>query len=116
LNDLLVDLKGIRIKQGTIDSTTFDIKLNGDTATGTMKLLYHGFKFEIVDKGSHKQGLGDHFATWMQNYKTHSSNPPDDDDPATVITLHRQRLPHISLPKFVFETVREGALRTVGAQ
>jgi hypothetical protein len=114
LNDLLVDLNGIRIDEGTLDGTTLDIKCDGNTAAGTMKFLYHGLKFDIVDKDSHKQGLKDHLGTWMQNWKTHSSNPEDGDDPATVITLRRQRAPYTSLIKFVWETVREGVLRTVG--
>jgi hypothetical protein len=116
LNDLLVDLNGIRIDQGTIDSTRLNIKVDGDTAVGTMTLLYHGLKFEILDKDTHGQNISDHLSTWVQNWKTHSSNPGDKDDPATVITLHRHREPSISLVKFVWETVREGVLRTVGAQ
>lgn len=116
LNDLLVNLNGIRVNAGTIDATTVDIKVDGDMAAGTMKLLYHGLKFEVVDKDSHEQGMRDHVVTWMQNWQTHSSNPKDDDDPATVITLNRKRAPHVSLVKFVWETVREGLLRTLGVE
>lgn len=115
LNDLLVDLNGIRIDEGTIDGTRLDIKVNGDEAAGTMKFLYHGLKFEIVDKDSHDQGVRDHMASWMQNWQTHSENPRDDGEPPMVVTLHRKREPYISLVKFVWETVREGVLRTVGA-
>jgi hypothetical protein len=116
LNDLLVDLNGIRISGGTIDATRLNIKVDGDVATGTMKFLYHGLKFEVVDKDSHEQGVRDHMATWMQNWQTHSSNPTDDDDPATVITLQRRREPYVSLVKFVWETMREGMLRTLGVE
>lgn len=115
LNDLLVNLNGIRIQEGTIDATTVDIKVDGDMAAGTMKLLYHGLKFEVVDKDSHEQGVRDHMATWMQNWQTHSENPRNDDEPAIVVTLQRKREPYISLVKFVWETVREGVLRSVGA-
>lgn len=115
LNDLLVDLKGIRVKEGTIDSSWLDIKVNGDIAAGQMRFLYHDLKFEILDKDSHKQGVGDHLVTLMAAWDTHDSNPQDD-NPATVITLRRERAPNISLMKFVWETVREGILRTVGVQ
>ena len=115
LNDLLVDLKGVRVKEGTIDSTWLDIKVDGDVAAGQMRFLYHGLKFEILDKDSHEQGVGDHLATFMSSWDTHDSNPQDD-EPATVITLRRERAPQTSLMKFVWETVREGILRTVGVQ
>jgi hypothetical protein len=116
LNDLLVNLNGIQITSGTIDATTLDIKIDGDVATGTMKLLYHGLEFEIQDKNSEEQGIGDHVASFLQKSKTRESNPDDDDEPAAVITLRRERAPAISLIKFVWETAREGALRTIGVQ
>jgi hypothetical protein len=116
LNALLVNLNGIRITSGIIDATTLDIKIDGDVSTGTMKLLYHGLEFEMQDKNSQDQGIGDHVASFLQKSKTRESNPDDDDEPAAVITLRRERAPEISLIKFVWETVREGALRTVGAQ
>jgi hypothetical protein len=116
LNELLVNLKGIRITEGTIDATTLSVRMGGDVATGTMTLLYHGLKFEILDKGTHEQDVGDHVATWMQNWQTHSSNPTDRDDPPTVITIQRRREPYISLIKFVWETVRDGVLQSVGVQ
>ena len=115
LNKLLVDLKGIRVTEGVLDSTTLNFKIDGDVATGTMKLIYHDLKFEIMDKDDHDQDLKHHFATLMQNRKVHSSNPPDDDEPATVVTVRRERLPHISLMKFVWESAREGMLRSIGA-
>ncbi len=116
LNELLVNLNGIRVRQGTIDSATLNIKINGDVATGTMKLLYHGLKFEVLDKNSHEQGVKDHAVSFIQGTKTREANPEDDDEPATVITLRRERAPNVSLIKFVWEIAREGALRTVGVQ
>ncbi|HET6462851.1 MAG TPA: hypothetical protein VFH33_03540 [Candidatus Krumholzibacteria bacterium] len=116
LNDLLMDLNGIRVSDGTIDATRLDIKVDGDVAAGTMKFLYHGLKFEKVDKDTHDQGVRDHMISWMQNWQTHSSNPKDEDEPATVITLRRTRKPYVSLIKFVWETMREGMLRTLGVE
>ena len=116
LNDLLVNLNGVRIREGIIDKTTLDIKVDNNVAAGTMTLLYHGLKFEMIDKQDHDKGVSEHLATWMQNWQTRSSNPRDADEPATVISLRRERAENVSIIKFVWETFREGALRAVGAQ
>jgi len=115
LNELLVNLNGIHVTEGTIDGATLDIKMNGNMATGPEKILYHGLKFEVVDKDTHDQNVSDHLTTWLQSWKTHSSNPREKEDPPTVITIQRPRQPYISLIKFVWETLREGVLRTLGA-
>jgi len=112
MNKLLVNLKGIRIKEGTIDSLYADIDMRGDRATGTVRLPYHGLKFEMLDKNSHDRDLGDKFSTFLYSRKVHNSNPEDNNDPVTVVRVERRRLPQVSLIKFVWETVREGVFLT----
>jgi hypothetical protein len=112
LNELLVNLKGIRVTGGSIDSLYADISMRGDRATGTVRFPYHGLKFEMLDKNSHERDLGDKFWTFVYNQKVHDANPEDDGYPPTVVRLDRQRLPEVSLLKFVWESVREGVFRT----
>jgi Domain of Unknown Function (DUF748) len=112
LNKLLINLKGIRITGGSIDSLSADISMRDRRATGTVRFPYHGLKFEMLDKNSHERDIGDKFWTFMYSRKVHKSNPEDDDEPVTVATVERQRLPPVSLMKFVWETVREGVFQT----
>ncbi|HKW13028.1 MAG TPA: DUF748 domain-containing protein [Candidatus Krumholzibacteria bacterium] len=112
LNKLLINLKGIRVKEGTIDSLNADIAMRGDRATGTVRLPYHALKFEMLDQDSHTRDLSDKFTTFMLARKVHQSNPDDADDSVTVVTIDRPRLPEVSLIKFVWESVREGVLRS----
>lgn len=113
LNDLLVNLKGVRITSGTIDSLAADIEVNGDIARGTVRIPYHGLEWELLDKNSGKQDLKDELIMLLYSGKVRDSNP-DDDDPLIVIDVRRQREPQISFLKFVWETVRQGMLLTVG--
>jgi len=114
LNDLLVDLEGIHVTSGTIDSTSFDFKVKDDVATGTLRVLYTDVEFEMLDKNTGEQGIEHHLAGFLSD--TRESNPPDDDEPPIVVTIRRVREPEVSLVKFVWENVREGLLRTLGVQ
>ncbi len=115
LNELLVDLEGIRVTGGTIDTTSFAIDVKDDVATGTLRVLFTDITFEMIDKNSLEKGLAERFGTFIYRQKARESNP-EDDKPAIEITLHRRREPNVPLIKFVWETVREGLLRTLGVQ
>ena len=115
LNSLLMNIKGIRIEEGTIDSLRADIRVHGDNATGTVWIPYHKLKFTVLDKATYKQDMNDKFATFMSARTTRDSNPEDDGDPVTMVQVQRRRAPNVSLMKFVWETVRQGALMAVGA-
>jgi hypothetical protein len=114
LNELLVDLEGIRVSGGTIDSTSFSFQVVDDVATGELQVLYHDLGFEVVDKDT-LEGLSERFTTFMTNAKRHPSNPRSD-EPPLVVTIVREREPHVPLIKFVWETVREGLLSTLDVQ
>ncbi|HEX6789714.1 MAG TPA: DUF748 domain-containing protein [Candidatus Krumholzibacteria bacterium] len=113
LNPLLVDLKGIRIERGTIDSLSADISVRNGVAVGSIRLPYHGLKFEVLDRDSHDRDLKDKLKTFMFSRSVEDSNP-DEDEPVRVINVRLRRGPSVSLIKFVWQTVREGTLRTVG--
>ncbi|HEU4929028.1 MAG TPA: DUF748 domain-containing protein [Candidatus Krumholzibacteria bacterium] len=114
LNDLLVNLEGIYITSGVIDTTWFDFKVDEDVAKGTVTCLYRGLQFEIISKDSHKQGLGNALATIMSGHESNESNPKDNDSAPVVATVVRRRDPTVPIIKFVWETVRAGLLMTLG--
>jgi hypothetical protein len=115
LNELLVDLEGIRIKSGVVDSTWFDFKASGDVASGTMQVLYRDLEVEMLDKVTMDRGVAARLQSFIAD-KTQisASNPPDDHTPAKVVTILRERPPQTQLIKFLWESLREGILTTLG--
>jgi hypothetical protein len=115
LNDLLVNLEGIRITSGVVDSTWFDFQVRDDIATGKVQVLYHDLGFEALDKVTLDRGWMARFQTVMADKtKLNHSNPPDDRTPAKVVTIVRERSPETKLFKFLWESLREGILTTLG--
>ncbi len=116
LNDILVDLEGIRVTGGTIDTTSFVVQVQDDVATGTVRVLYRDITFEMLDKETLEKGLADRVGTLVYRAKSRESNPEDDEHPPIEMEIVRPRDPDDSLIRFVWETVREGLLRTLGVQ
>lgn len=115
LNELLVDLVGIRITSGVVDSTWFDFAVKDDIADGTVQVLYHDFGFQVLDKVTMDRGLMARFQTLIVNkMQLKQANPAGERTPATVATIHRERLPETPLLKFLWESLREGLLLTIG--
>jgi hypothetical protein len=114
LNDLLIDLVGIRVETGSIDTTSFHFKVDHDVAMGKVRVVYTDVDFAIVSKDSGEQSFKDAIATWMSDHR--ESNPAEDDEAALVMVVRREREPHVGVTKFVWETVREGLLRTLDLQ
>jgi len=115
LNALLVNLEGIRITSGVMDSTWFDFKVNEDLASGTVQVLYRDLDFEMLDKVTLDRGLAARLQSFIvDKTKLSGANPTDDRTPARVIAILRERRPESGLPRFLWETLREGILSTLG--
>jgi hypothetical protein len=116
LNDLLENLNGIKITSGVVDSTRFDFKIDGDdVARGTVEVLYHDLNIQMEDKVTLEQNLMARFKSFVNDkVKMNDSNPTDADKLATVATIARERTPQTPLIKFLWETLREGILTTLG--
>lgn len=116
LNELLENLNGIKITSGVVDSCRFDFKIDGDdVARGTVEVLYHDLDIQMEDKVTLEQDLMARLKTFVNDKaKMHESNPPDEDKPMTVATIARERTPQTPLIKFLWETLREGILTTLG--
>jgi hypothetical protein len=114
LNELLVNLEGIRIKSGVVDSTWFDFKATGDVASGRILVLYRDLEVEMLDKVTLDRGVAARFQSFYAG-KTQlkDANPPKR-KPAQVVTILRERPPEVQLIKFLWESLREGILTTLG--
>ena len=116
LNELLENLNGIKITSGVVDSTRFDFKIDGDdVARGTVEVLYHDLGIQMEDKVTLEQDLMARFKSFVNDKaKMHDRNPGDDGRLATVASIARERAPQTPLIKFLWESLREGILTTLG--
>ena len=115
LNELLVNLEGIQITNGVIDSTWFDFKVTDDVARGTMEVLYRDFEFQLLDKVTLDRGLAARLQTFIADKtKISHANPTDDQTPPRVVAVLRERAPESKLLRFLWDTLREGILSTLG--
>ncbi len=113
LNGLLVDLSGIHVTSGTIDSTWFDLHVVDDLATGKVQCLYRNVQFELVDKSSHEQDLKDALATLVFQNDSREANPEEHDEPPMTASVHRRRQPYENVLKLIWLSVRDGLLKTL---
>jgi hypothetical protein len=78
-------------------------------------VLYHDLDIQMEDKVTLEQDLMARLKTFINDKaKMHEKNPPDEDKPVTVATVARERTPQTPLIKFLWETLREGILTTLG--
>ncbi len=114
-NEMLVDLEGLRVNAGRLDSTWFDFRVTDDAATGKVQVLYHDLDTEIVDKVTLERGFKERFQTFANNaFRIEASNPRGGGDPAVVVSVRRERTPHENFFRFLWVIVREGLLETLG--
>ncbi len=98
-----------------MDSMSFDFKVRDDVASGTMQVLYRNLDIEILDKVSLNRGVLARFQTFLADKtKLNHSNPSDDHTPARVAAIRLERAPETALIKFLWESLREGLLSTLG--
>lgn len=114
-NEMLVDLKGIRVASGHHDSTWFEFAIKDDVAAGKIQVLYHDLDIQLTNKVTHESDASDKLMSFINNqFKLRDKNPPDDNSPGTVAQVRRPRAPETPLLKFIWETIREGLLETIG--
>jgi hypothetical protein len=114
-NEMLVDLDGLRVTSGVLDSTWFDFDVREDRAAGRVQVLYHDLSSEVVDKVTRDSGVGEKLKTFLNNtFVVTSANPPTPDVPALVVPVRQERVPKDNLFRFLWVIVREGVYETLG--
>jgi hypothetical protein len=113
-NPMLVDLEGIRIDDGDINSVRFEIEVEEDLATGTVAARYQDLSIAVVDKVTRDRSLGDLIKSVVANkFKVREDNP-DGDDPPMVASVRLRRPADTPLIKFIWHTLRAGISTTIG--
>lgn len=114
-NAVLVDLEGIRVTGGTLDTAWFAVDVLDNVARGTLTVRYHDFAPQLLDKVTHERSLGDHLRTFIgTNFVLQDANPAEPDGVLREAALVRRRSPGVPLTRFIWETLREGLKETVG--
>jgi hypothetical protein len=114
LNAFLVDLEGVRIRDGKLESADFNVDVRDDTARGELTLLYHDLAIETLDKDSHHRSLSDKLHTFVFNNFKLTTDNPQHDKPAMVAPLYHPRPVETPLFKFIWITLRDGVFKTLG--
>jgi hypothetical protein len=114
-NAVLVDLEGIRVTGGTLDTAWFAVDVLDNVARGTLTVRYHDLAPELLDKVTHERSLGDNLRTFIgANFVLQEANPAEPDGVLREGRLVRRRSPEVPLVRFIWETLREGLKETVG--
>jgi hypothetical protein len=114
LNQFLVDLEGVRIREGQLDSAVLKADIRDDVARGELLLLYHDLEVETLDKVTRDRDLSAKVQTFIFNhFKLKTKNPPDD-KPTVTAAIWRRRQPETPIFKFIWFTLRDGVFQTLG--
>ena len=114
-NSALVDLEGIRVTDGTLDTAWFAVDVLDNMARGTLTVRYHDLRLEVHDKVTHDRSLGDHVRTFIgTHFVLRGANPAKPGDVVREAALVRRRRPEVPLARFIWETLREGLKETLG--
>ena len=117
LNGTLLNLQGMRIRHGVLDSAWFKVDVKHDTAVGRVTLVYHDLEAELRDRVTHKRGLKKKIKTFVMNhFELHQANPKDGDDPVKNVPVRLVRTPDMAFFEFVWKTLRQGLLETVAGR
>jgi hypothetical protein len=114
LNPFIVNMEGVRIREGQLDTAVFKVDVRDDLARGELRLLYHDLEVETLDKVSRDKDLKDVVQSFIfNNFKLTTENP-ENDKPAFVGSVSRRRQPETPLFKFIWLTLRDGIFPTLG--
>jgi hypothetical protein len=114
-NPLVVDLAGIRVTSGTLDTAWVAVDVLDNVARGRVTVRYHDLAIELLDKVTHERSLGDNLRTFLgANFVLQEANPAGPDGVLREGALVRRRSPEVPLARFIWETLREGLKETVG--
>jgi len=115
LNEMLVDLQGIRLNSGVLDTAWFKFQVTDGVANGDLQMRYRHLSASFLNKRTRKGGLADLFKSFVANsFMLRGHNRADGDHRLRTATIRGfAREPSFPLPKFVWHTLREGLFVTV---
>lgn len=113
-NETFVNLGGVRIERGQVDSLWFEASVEQGVASGSLQSVYRTLEIETLDKATGRRGLRNRLKTVLVNgLALRSKNVPGEG------ALHTGRIRHEHSPdksffKFLWLTLRSGIYSLVG--
>lgn len=107
-NDILA-LSDLRLESGVINQSTFDVKINDGTASGTVTLLYQNLDLEVVGK----EGKKSRIKSILGNIATKESNPRDRGEAPESVEVHVSRNEDDTFFGFMWRGLLEGITKSV---
>lgn len=114
LNTAFVNLAGVRIEEGTVDSLWFAAQVESGTATGTMEGVYRNLDLELLDKNTGSRGLKDRIRTRILNDLMIKSSNTSEDEALRTGEIDFTYNEGDSFFKFLWHSVRDGIYSLVG--
>lgn len=118
LNKILEPTSFVSIKSGFLQKSNFQIKLNRNTASGTMRASYKDFKIELLSKDKDKrQSLGKKLLSTLVNKTVvESNNSPDAKEGLRVGKIAVTRKKNRSVLSYWKDCFASGLLSSAGIE
>ncbi|MEX0928312.1 MAG: hypothetical protein WD266_07855 [Balneolales bacterium] len=114
-NSILVDLEGIRIRSGVIDSIMIDIRSLGGEATGSVQAAYRDLEIETLDTRDYTRDLGNEIESFLaNNLLLRSSDQESEDESLREGTVENEmdRMED-SFLNYIVDSILDGLLSTM---
>lgn len=113
-NTAFVNMAGVRVESGEVDSLWFDADIQEGNATGSVQGIYRDLEIEILDEEFREQGVTGRLKTFAANELVlESENTPDDGElrAGTIDRAHNEDEPFF---QFLWLSLRSGLYSLVG--
>lgn len=113
-NETFVNLSGVRVESGTVDSLWFEATVNRGKATGIVHSTYRDLEIETLDRTTGNRGLKSRLKTLVVNgLGVRSTNVPTE-EPFRSGGIDHERNPDDSFFKFLWHALRDGIYSLTG--
>lgn len=115
LNPMFLNIEGIEVLSGRVDTLWFDADLTGGLARGTFHGFYRDLQIEMLDRSDLEQDLLDAIKSFIAgDVMMHSRNPPEDEESPRTGTIEHRRQPDDPIFKYLWESLRSGIFSLIG--
>lgn len=113
-NETFVNLAGVRIEQGTVDSLWFEAEVSDGVATGSVQGIYRNLEIETLDPTTGDRGLKNRLKTLIVNGLGVRSHSLPGEGPLRTGTIQYEHEEETSFFKFLWKALRSGIYSLVG--
>lgn len=113
-NETFVNLAGVRIEQGKVDSLWFEAEVSEGVATGSVQGAYQNLEIETLDPTTGDRGLQNRIKTMIVNGLGVRSHSLPGDGPLRTGTVQHEHEEETSFFKFLWLSLRSGIYSLVG--